>query len=120
MKIYSNDCLKIIFDFIERNRVLNIIKYNKKLQKRIGISIYDYIRKLIEKQYLSIYSAPTLYQYLYENNIIKTLDSEKINDLINEISEDYEVKYDFQLEEKKYDKTLLLNNQIDFTSNINI
>jgi len=118
MKICSNDCLKIIFDFIERNRVLNIIKYNKKLQKKIGISIYDYIRKIIEKQYLSIYSAPTLYQYLYENKIIKTLDSEKINDLINKISEDYEVKYDFQLEEKKDDKTLLLSNQVDFTSNI--
>ena len=118
MRILSNYCLKSIFDFIERNRVLNIIKYNKKLQKKLDVSKYDYIRKIIEKKYLYIYSKPTLYQYLYENNIIKTLNIEKIHDLINKITEDYKTKYDFQLKETKDDKTLLLNKQIDFTSKV--
>ena len=116
MRIFSNYCLKRIFGFIERNRVLNIIKYSKKLQKKLDISKYDYIRKIIEKEYLYVYTKPTLYQYLYENNIIKTLNISKIKDLINKIAEDYEIKYDFHIEETKDEKTLLLNKQIDLTS----
>ena len=105
MRIFSNYCLKRIFGFIERNRVLNIIKYSKKLQKKLDISKYDCIRKIIEKEYLYVYTKPTLYQYLYENNIIKTLNNEKKHDLINKIAEDYEIKYDFHIEEIK-DKKL--------------
>ena len=40
--IKSNYLLKNMFDYIKKNEFLEIIKYNKKLQKRTNLSIKDY------------------------------------------------------------------------------
>ena len=40
--IRSNYILKVIFHFISRKKNLNIINYNKSIQKRLGINIDDY------------------------------------------------------------------------------
>ena len=40
--IKSNIILKKIFDYLQRDIFLGIIKYNKKIQKRFNISIDDY------------------------------------------------------------------------------
>ena len=39
----SDFIFKKIISFMKRNKSLNIMKYNKKLQKRLNISINDYI-----------------------------------------------------------------------------
>ena len=50
LNLINNNILKKIFDNIQKNKVLEIIKYNKDIQKRINININDY------KEYLDIYS----------------------------------------------------------------
>jgi len=49
--IKSNYLLIKIFDFLKKNKLLDIIKYNKTLQKRIDLSINDY------KNYSKLYSS---------------------------------------------------------------
>ena len=49
-KIRSKYILSQIFDILQKRRKLEIIKYNKRIKKRINISIKDY------KEYLEIYS----------------------------------------------------------------
>ncbi len=36
--------IKLLFDNISKKKSFNIIKYNKKIQKRVNINIYDYIK----------------------------------------------------------------------------
>ena len=43
--------LREIFDIIPKNERLGIIKYNKKLQKKLNLSVNDY------KEYSSLYSS---------------------------------------------------------------
>ena len=50
-KINSKYILKIVFDNLENRKLLNIIKYNKILKKRIGININHY-KKYLEKYIL--------------------------------------------------------------------
>ena len=50
LNLKNNYILKKIFDNLQKNRALEIIKYNKDIQKRINININDY------KEYLDIYS----------------------------------------------------------------
>ena len=40
--IHNSDLIKNIFDFINIKRKLNIIKYNKKYQKKLNITLDDY------------------------------------------------------------------------------
>ena len=40
-----------IFDIIKQNKLLNIVKYNKKLQKKLNLNINDY------KKYVELYSS---------------------------------------------------------------
>ena len=40
--IKSNYILKKILNLIPKNKLLNILKYNKNLQKRLNLSINDY------------------------------------------------------------------------------
>ena len=41
-KIKSDYFLKKMFDIMEKNKSLGIMKYNKKLQKRFNLNINDY------------------------------------------------------------------------------
>ena len=47
----SNYILKTIFDIMKENKSLEIVKYNKKLQKKLNLSINDY------KEYSQIRSS---------------------------------------------------------------
>ena len=47
----SNFILKKIIDIIKKNKSLEIIKYNKKIQKRLNININNY------KEYSQLYSS---------------------------------------------------------------
>ena len=49
-KIKSNFILRKFFDILKENKSLSIIKYNKKLQKRLNININDY------KEYSQFYT----------------------------------------------------------------
>ena len=49
-KLKSDYFLIKVFDIIKKNKSLEIMKYNKKLQKRLKISINDY------KEYFQLYS----------------------------------------------------------------
>ena len=42
INIKSKFILKKIFESIQKNKVLNIIKYNKKIQNRLNITQNDY------------------------------------------------------------------------------
>ena len=44
MKIRSSFILKRIFKFINNNKKFNIIIYNKKMQKNLGLDLLDFIR----------------------------------------------------------------------------
>ena len=43
-KIKSKYILKIIGDYLNRKTILSLVKYNKKLQEKLDISIKDYIK----------------------------------------------------------------------------
>ena len=52
LKNFENDYfLKEIFNFIKKNKTLEILKYNRELQKKLNLSINDY------KEYSQLYSS---------------------------------------------------------------
>ena len=77
--IKSDFIFKKIISFIKRNKSLNIIKYNKKLQKRLNLSINDYRDctkieielKLVDNKYGKFINIPDEdkeYYYIYLDN----------------------------------------------------
>ena len=40
--IKSKYIIDIIFDYVNKKKILQMVKYNKKLQKKINMSVYDY------------------------------------------------------------------------------
>ncbi len=91
---------------IEGKILLNIIKYNKKCQKKFNISLYDY-----QKEYLSStfkYKNPTkyninhLYNYFKQKNIFeKEKDKKNFIQIIKELYEDEEKEEEKEEEEKE-------------------
>ena len=49
-KIKSDFFIRKLFDYMKKNKSLEIIKYNKRLQKRLNLSINDY------KEYNQLYT----------------------------------------------------------------
>ena len=45
-KLKSNYFLRDLFDILNKNKSLNIMKYNKKLQKRLNLNIIIQMKKL--------------------------------------------------------------------------
>ena len=74
-KIKSNYILKNIFNFIQIYKSLNIIKINKKLQKRMGVTKKDYESFIIELklhenkygQFIKIGEGEESYYHIYFN-----------------------------------------------------
>ena len=60
-KLKSNFILKKIFNIMNKNKLLLIVKYNKKLQNRLNLSIKDY------KEYSELYSPIEIELKLVDN-----------------------------------------------------
>ena len=73
--IESDYFLKKIFDIMKKNKSLIILKCNKKLQKRLNISIKDY------KDYSHYYSPIELELKLEENEYEKFINLIKIKNI---------------------------------------
>ena len=72
-KLKSNYFLRDLFDILNKNKSLNIMKYNKKLQKRLNVSINDYreIAKIeIELKLLMVNMVNLLIYLMKIKNII--------------------------------------------------
>ena len=99
-----------IFDIMKKNKTLEILKYNKKLQKRLNLNINDY------KKYSQIYSSIELElktnEYIY-GRFINIFDEEKqyyriyFNNSKKEISRNY-LKYKEKVETIK----IIINYQV--------
>ena len=102
----SNFILKKIISLMKINKSLNIIKYNKKLQKRLNISIDNY-----KKYYSEIEIELKLGDYKYDGKFINIPDEEK---------EYYHIYFDNSIEEikrnylEKNDKVKMIKIIIDY------
>ena len=95
-KIKSNYILKNIFNFIQIYKSLNIIKINKKLQKRIGVTKKDYESFIIELklhenkygQFIKIGEGEESYYHIYFNENKKKVKRNHIdkNDKVSKIN----------------------------------
>ena len=97
-KLKSDYFLIKIFDIIKQNKSLNIVKYNKKLQKRLNININDY------KKYSELYSSIEIELKLVDNKY------DKFINISDEEKEYYHIYFDNSNEEIKrnYLKYLIL------------
>ena len=72
--IKNDDTLKKIFENMKKNKSLGVIKYNKKLQKRLNLSLNDY--KDFYQNYSSIEIELTPAEDIY-GKFINILDADK-------------------------------------------
>ena len=54
MKKISNNVAKIISNYLNKNKILELFKYNKNLQKKFGIKKFDYQILFIKKNFRKI------------------------------------------------------------------
>ena len=104
----SNFILKKIISLIKINKSLNIIKYNKKLQKRLNISIDNYKKyyseieielKLVDNKYGKFINIPDEekeYFHIYFDNSNEEIKRNKLN--YNEKVKMVKIKIDYQVE----------------------
>ena len=85
----SDYFLTKIIDFIKKNKSLEIIKYNKQLQKRLNININDY------KEYSEFYSPIEIELKLVDNRYGKFIN------ISDEEKEYYHIYFDNSIEEIK-------------------
>jgi len=110
-KVKNNYLLGILFDFLNLKKKLNIIRYNKNLQKRLGKDINDYIKedwKIIieitpkENEYGKFINISTgKYYHIFFNDNLEEMkrDYITVEDYVNKIKIviDYEIKNLFGL-----------------------
>ena len=96
-KIYSKYSLKNIFSYLKKERTLEIIRYSKNIQQKLDLSKYDYIKLLIEKNFLFIYDEPSLYSYIGQN-IKNTENIQKYIKILDQITNEYRPNYTFDLD----------------------
>ena len=101
----SDYFLRKLFDILKKDKSLNIIKYNKKLQKRLNININDYI------ECAKIEIELKLTDYKYDGKFINIPDEE---------NEYYHIYFDNSNEEikrkylKKNEKVKMIKIKIDY------
>ena len=89
-KLRSNFMLKKIFNYIKSKRKLEIMKYNKKLQKRLDLSFNDY------KEYTQLYSSIEI-----ELRITNNEDKNKFINISSNNKKYYHIYFDDSKEEIK-------------------
>ena len=85
----SNFILKKIFDIMKKNISLDIVKYNKKLQKRLNLNIISY------KDYSQLYSSIEIELKLEDNKYGKFIN------IYDEVGKYYHIYFDNLNEEIK-------------------
>ena len=88
----SDYLLKKVFNIMKKNKSLNIIKYNKKMQNRLNLSISDY------KEYSQLYSSIEIELKFYDNSNNKQA---KFINIPDEEKEYYHIYFDNSNEEIK-------------------
>ena len=73
-KLRSNVILRKIFNIIEKNKLLMIVKYNKKIQKRLNLCFKDY------KEYSQIYSSIEIELKIEDNKYNKFINISSYNE----------------------------------------
>ena len=119
-KIKSKYISKLLFSYITKEKYFGLFKYNKEFQKRFNITKYDYLKLLIEKRYLNILKEKALFKLI--NKIIKNIDYEEFNNIIDQLSKEYsEEKYIFQFNKNNENSLLIKENiAIDPTNFLHI
>ena len=71
-KIRNSYFLRELFNIIDERKALKILKYNKKLQKRLKLSIKDYIKfnNRIEME-LEVFKYPQLHNYFFISKLVR-------------------------------------------------
>ena len=87
--IKSDYFLQMLFNNLQKKSLLNILKYNKVIKKRINININDYI------EYSKLYSSIEIEIKIANNKYGKFFDFEKENELY------FHIFFDNKKEEKK-------------------
>ena len=90
----SDYILTKLFDMIKKNKLLNIMKYNKNLQKRLNLNNNDY------KNYAPLLSPIEIELKLDDNEINK---NNKFINIPEEVKEYYHIYFDGSNEEIKRD-----------------
>ena len=91
----SDYFLGIIFDYTKKNKFLEIIKYNKKLQRRLKLSLDDY------KEFSELYTPIVIELKLNDIDDLYTDSNYFININENEEEENYHIYFDNSNEEIK-------------------
>ena len=95
-KIRSNIISKKVFAYINEYKILKIIKYNKYIQKKLGIDIINY--KLYQGKYIIYESKIKGKEYDFNNNLI--YEGEYLNGEKNRRGKEY--KYEKLIFEGEY------------------
>jgi len=106
----SNFIFKKILEYIKKNKSLEIIKYNKKLQKRLNLSINDYKEcceieielKIADNKHGKFINIPNKdkeYYHIYFNNSNEEI---KINFLFGEKVKIIKIIIDYQVTSLQY------------------
>ena len=91
--VTSNFIFKKIFEYMKKNKSLEIMKYNKRLQKRLNLSINDYKEyyqsigielKIAEDRYGEFINIPDKekeYYHIYFNNSNEEIKRNYLNEM---------------------------------------
>ena len=80
-KLKSNYILKRIFNNLKKNKLLEIAKYNKELQKRLNLNINEY------KEYSQLYSSIEIELKVIDNEYYKFIN------ILDEGKENYHIYF---------------------------
>ena len=106
VNVKSNFILKKVFDIINKNKLLNIVKYNKALQKRLYLTINDY-----KEYYQSYYSSIEIEVKLDDNKygkFINIIDENKDNYHIYFNDSSIETERNYLKEKEKVNKIKII------------
>ena len=107
--IKSKYILSKIFDFISKKKKLEIVRYNKRIQKRLNLSIKDYFQEFSK---IEIEIIPTKDKYGKFINIINKYDKEYYHIYFNVNKEETKNKYEINKEDKVTKIKIIIDYQI--------
>ena len=97
MKIKSKYIIEGIFSYLDKQRVMEIIRYNHRIQNALNINIFHYQKLFIENHFsadLSKYNIKTLLKFFNKNynNFTKPADEKNLKTIIEDMNENKIIK----------------------------